>query len=81
MQNIEERAFEALKSLKKIVDSMEIPAANHELLNQAVNAILEALQELKMLKAERKKLYNKPVPKEKGQFTNMTQGELEKVEK
>lgn len=80
MKSIEERAFEALKSLKKIVDGLNVPSAHHELFDQAVNCILEALQELKALKIEQRKLYNKPAPKEKGQFTNMTQGELKKVE-
>ncbi len=81
MQSTEERAFESLKSIKKIVDGMEIPAANHDLLSQAINSILEALQELKQLKLEQKKHLNNPIPKQPCQFTNMTQGELKEVEK
>ncbi len=81
MQSTEERAFESLKSVKKIVDGLEIPAAIHELLNQAVNSILEALQELKKLKAVQREQSNQPAPKKLGQFTNMTNGELNKVEK
>lgn len=77
--NSEERAFNSLSILKKMIGRLEVKEVEHQIIEQSINDLLVVVRENAALRKELEIINGQIPAKTKGQKTNMTNGELKAV--